>query len=138
LVNVKNQSFARARICCKCKAGVSSAHHQKKDTMSKHTIHTPGNLPPSIPDENGHLGSEINSRKSDGAESSLRDILAAMQAKIDAQEAHIAAMRKVVPVKLKEASLPTEAEGMAQAKETGQNVLSQSGWCMAPAIATKA
>ena len=47
-------------------------------------------------------------------------------------------MGAAVPAKEKEAALPTEAEGMAQAKKLGQNVLSQAGWCMAPAVAAKA
>jgi hypothetical protein len=94
--------------------------------MPKHTIHTPGDDP------------QADTQADDGAEPSIRDTLAAMQAKIDAQAAQIAAMGKAVPAKAKEAELPTEAEGMALAAQRGQNVLSQSGWCMAPAIAAKA
>jgi hypothetical protein len=94
--------------------------------MPKHTIHTPGDEP------------QTDTPDADGAEPSLRDMLAAMQAKIDAQAAQIAAMGTAVPAKAKEADLPTEAEGMAQAKKTGKNVLSQSGWCMALAVPVKA
>jgi hypothetical protein len=94
--------------------------------MPKHTIYTPGDEP------------QTETPEADGAEPSIRDTLAAMQAKIDAQAEQIAAMGKAVPAKAKEVDLPTEAEGMAQAKKTGQNVLSQSGWCMAPAVAAKA
>jgi hypothetical protein len=94
--------------------------------MPKHTIHTPGDEP------------QTESHEADGAEPSIRDTLAAMQAKIDAQAAQIAVMGTAVPAKAKEADLPTETEGMAMAKETGQNVLSQAGWCMAPAVPVKA
>jgi hypothetical protein len=94
--------------------------------MSKHTIHTPGEQ------------LQADTPTDDGAELSIRDTLAAMQAKIDAQTEQIASMGQTAPAKVKEAELPTEAEGMAQAKKTGQNVLSQAGWCMAPAVAIKA
>lgn len=99
--------------------------------MPKHEIHTPGEQPQADTQAQ-------DTHTDDGAEPSIRDTLAAMQAKIDAQAAQIAAMGTAVPAKAKEADLPTEAEGIALAKKRGQNVLSQSGWCVAPAVAAKA
>lgn len=106
--------------------------------MPKYAIQTPGDQPQADTQDQAHDTQSKDTTNHDGAEPSIRDTLAAMQAKIDAQAAQIAAMGTAVPAKAKETELPTEAEGMAQAAKLGQNVLSQAGWCIAPAVAAKA
>ena len=106
--------------------------------MPKYAIQTPGDQPQADTQDQAHDTQTKDTPEDDGAEPSIRDTLAAMQAKIDAQAVQIAAMGTAVPAKAKEADLPTEAEGMAKAKKTGQNVLSQAGWCMASAVVAKA
>lgn len=110
--------------------------------MPKHTIHTPGEKPQEAAQEAQLAPNEVT-----GEEPSIRDTLADMQAKIDAQAAQIAGhARELAAVGIAQTSsaktqtktLPTEAEGMALAAKLGHSVLSESGWCVAPPVPQKA